>query len=266
MATALRGGACPQLKRLDLVECEFPEGVAVELLEALRTAPCRETLHHLGFDAWAAGPEGMQALGAALCSGALPRLERLDLAGEEYSWQDLEPFMAALVDAARAGKPCRLKDLEFYSSFGLDGLDLARVAEAAVKTGCPELTDLYYKGPVTREGALALVGAMRSLEVRAKLKVIMLDSNVEVEEEAMRILEEAGRDPSICPKLCSFAIIRPWMYKDLLRTRGEDKDEDEDSYESKDSYESEGEDEENEEEDEDSNEDEGKDEASEEGA
>lgn len=65
-----------------------------------------------------------------------------------------------------------------------------------------------YFGPVTRKGALGLVEAMRSLGAGATLESIniCIPPGLVVEECAKGILEEAGRDPGVCPNLLFFCV------------------------------------------------------------
>lgn len=126
--------------------------LALELATTLVAMPCAQTLR-IGIDAAAVGAEGMKGLlGGLIGSGGLSRLEELFVAGDGYSWAEIEPLIDAFVVVARADNPCPLRKLELRQSSALDGIDLLGVALSAIKIGCPGLKKFNYEGCVDAGG------------------------------------------------------------------------------------------------------------------
>jgi hypothetical protein len=151
----------------------------------------------------------MAALGALMRSDVLPRLWELKLRRTKpswhalsqphtFSWEDIAPLFDGMVAGARAGKPCRLRNLFIVGPNALDGLAAARIARSTIQSGWPLLRVLEISGPVTCAGVEGLVEVLRSVGSGSKLKSLRLMSEGPAESGAVDIIMK-GREDHIGP-------------------------------------------------------------------
>jgi Ran GTPase-activating protein (RanGAP) involved in mRNA processing and transport len=157
LGVALREGACPELRELDIGDNKAgAEGVAA-LCEALREGACPE-LRELDIRFNDAGSAGVAALGEALRAGACPELRKLNIRDNKAGAEGV----AALCEALREGACPELRELSIdRNNAGAEGVAALGVALRA--GACPELRELEIRfNDAGAAGVAALGEALRA--------------------------------------------------------------------------------------------------------
>jgi hypothetical protein len=156
LASALSGGAFAGLEALELRDLDGGDDGLTNLCQALERSPCADTLKELCLIRCEVNGKGIKALGSLFATGALPRLEKLQMANKE----DVDLGDVRVVDLMEGFKaachPLSLTSLDLMVS-KMDDATLGILLSAIECGRLPALEELILeRTDISDEGAVAL--------------------------------------------------------------------------------------------------------------